>query len=121
MSEEQPRATSQRVPRSETLVALTATGEKTEQRVLNEAKVVFHIDGVWRVDADLHVRSVRRPRRFDAHQLVFSRHRPSNRRARVCRPRCRIWDYRRIPWAAASTLPDRRGGLGGHDVWLHAP
>src|SRR5439155_3823460 len=40
MSEEQPRATSQRVPRSETLVALTATGEKTEQRVLNEAKVV---------------------------------------------------------------------------------
>jgi len=59
MSEEQPRATSDRVPRPETLVALTAPGEKTELRVLDEAKVVLHIDGVWRVDADLHVRSVK--------------------------------------------------------------
>ncbi len=37
---------------------LTATSDQTEQRILDEAEVVLHIDGVWSVDADLHVRAV---------------------------------------------------------------
>src|SRR5439155_1238208 len=36
------------------LVAVSATSDQTEERVLDEAELVLHVDGVWGVEADLH-------------------------------------------------------------------